>query len=388
MLFHKNFVTKDYAFYEKESRRNKEVTHFKAKIPMKLLFISRAYPPVVGGIENHNYELAQRFVKSADTTLLINTRGKKFLPFFLPYALIKTVVTAKRYDAILFGDGVLSVIGFFVVLLTKKPVVASVIHGLDITYKNSLYQILWVRMFLPSLTTLIAVSQETKNIAIQHNLPERKIKVIPNGVAIPYQPHRYTREDLSKLLGVATEDKVVLLTHGRLAKRKGVEWFIHNVLVTLPSNIHYVISGDGPEKAAIKSAVVLHGLESRVTLLGRIDEVTKLTLLHTIDIFIQPNITVPGDMEGFGIAVIEATACARLVIASDIEGLTDAIAEGKNGIPLPSGDTHAWTDTVLHLARNKEERLTLGQEFQKYTLQHFSWDTIVQEYLSTLASRC
>lgn len=354
---------------------------------MKLLFISRAYPPVMGGIENHNYELAQRFKKSADTTLLVNTHGKKFLPFFLPYALVKTLRTARQYDAILFGDGVLAIIGFFVVLLTKKPVVASVIHGLDITYKNPLYQILWVRMFLPSLTTLIAVSQETKNIAIQHGLAERKITVIPNGVAIPYQPEKFTRQDLSKVLGFDTTDKIILLTHGRLAKRKGAEWFIHNVLITLPSNIHYVISGDGPEKESILSAIALHGLEERVSLLGRIDDATKLTLLHTIDIFIQPNITVVSDMEGFGIAVIEATACARPVIASDMEGLTDAIANGKNGIPLPSGDTHAWADAVLRLARNPEERLALGRQFQKYTLEHFSWDTIVQEYLSVLRSK-
>jgi phosphatidylinositol alpha-1,6-mannosyltransferase len=105
---------------------------------MKLLFISRAYPPVIGGIENHNYELAKRFSQSAETTLLVNTKGKKFLPFFLPYALIKTVLNAKKYDAILFGDGVLAIIGFFVVLFTKKPSVASVIHGVDVNYKSSL----------------------------------------------------------------------------------------------------------------------------------------------------------------------------------------------------------------------------------------------------------
>lgn len=354
---------------------------------MKLLFISRAYPPVVGGIENHNYELAKRFSEVADTTLLVNTRGKKFLPFFLPYALIKTLLTAKRYDAILLGDGVLSIIGFAAVLTTRKPVVASVIHGLDVTYSNSLYQILWVRMFLPSLHTLIAVSQETKNIAIQYGLSEKKIRIIPNGVGISYQPEKYTRTDLSALLGFASEDKVILLTHGRLAKRKGAAWFINNVLGTLPSNIHYVLSGNGPERVAIQEAVAVHGLEDRVTLLGKIDEATKLTLLHTVDIFIQPNISVPGDMEGFGISVIEATSCARPVLVSDMEGLTDAIARGQNGIPLPSGDTNAWQEAVLNLARNPEERERLGKQFQAYTHAHFSWSTITTEYLRVLGSK-
>lgn len=354
---------------------------------MKLLFISRAYPPVVGGIENHNYELAQRFPKHAETDLIVNTKGKKFLPFFLPYALLKTILSAKKYDAILLGDGVLSIIGFFVTLVTRKPVVASVIHGLDVTYKNSFYQLVWVRMFLPSLNKIIAVSQETKNIAIQYGLSENKIAVIPNGVAIPYHPEKYTRADLSKLVGFDTSDTTILLTHGRLAKRKGAEWFINNVLTTLPSNIHYVLSGDGPERTAIQDAITLHGLEKRATLLGRVTEETKITLLHTVDMFIQPNITVPGDMEGFGISVIEATSCALPVLVSDMEGLTDAIASGKNGVALPSGDTHAWQDAILKLARNPEERTTLGKQFQNYTEAHFSWEKIIQDYLRVLSSK-
>lgn len=354
---------------------------------MKLLFISRAYPPVIGGIENHNYELAKRFPQYADTTLLVNTRGKKFLPIFLPYALFKTLSTARQYDAILFGDGVLSLIGFFVALFAKKPTLASVIHGLDVTYKNPLYQTLWVRMFLPSLDVLIAVSQETKNIAIQHGLEEGKIQVIPNGVDLQCKKTVFNRKDLSTLLAFDTEASTILLTHGRLAKRKGAEWFIKNVLPTLPPTIHFVVSGDGPEKEAVEEAVRIHGLADRVSLLGRIDDATKCLLLHTADIFIQPNITVPGDMEGFGIAVIEATSCARPVLVSNMEGLVDAIAQGANGIPLPSGDTQAWHDAIIKLAGNKQERKALGRRFQQYTKEHFSWEKITKNYVEALGAK-
>jgi phosphatidylinositol alpha-1,6-mannosyltransferase len=353
---------------------------------MKLLFISRAYPPVIGGIENHNYELARHFPHVAETTLLVNTRGKKFLPFFLPYALLKTVFTARRYDAILFGDGVLSVIGFFVKLFSPKVRVASVVHGLDITYGQSsfIYRFFWVNIFLPSLDQLLAVSQETKNIAIQNGLDEKRITVIPNGTAVKATPERYSRQDLLMLLGQPEKGQVFLVTNGRLAKRKGAAWFIHNVLGTLPPNIHYILSGAGPEEANVKAAIAEHGLEDRITLLGRTSDDTKLLLLHTADIFIQPNIVVPGDMEGFGIAVIEAAACARPILASNIEGLKDALANGAVGIPLPSGDTSAWRDAILDLARDSEKRMLLGKAAQSYTYEHFSWDTIVKTYVETL----
>lgn len=351
---------------------------------MKILFISRAYPPVVGGIENHNFELAKRLLATGDATLLVNTRGKKFLPFFLPYALIRIFFTARRYDAILLGDGVLSIIGFFATLVSKKTRVAAVLHGLDITYRNPVYQILWVHLFIPSLNVLIAVSEETKNKAIQYGLDEKKITVVPNGVAIPYTPEKYSRADLSKLLGFDTTDKTILLTHGRLAKRKGAAWFLQNVLPGLPPTIHYVLSGDGPERDTLEQLIQTHGLEERVTLLGKIPDDTKLTLLHTIDIFIQPNITVPGDMEGFGIAVIEATSCARPLIASDMEGLKQALAHGENGIALPSGDTRAWRDTIIELSRDAEKRMVLGKKFQQYTRIHFAWDTLTKQYLAAL----
>jgi phosphatidylinositol alpha-1,6-mannosyltransferase len=351
---------------------------------MKLLFISRAYPPVVGGIENQNYELSVRLPKLMETSLLVNRKGKNFLPFFLPYVLIKALVTAGRYDAVLLGDGVLSVIGFFIKLSHPKVRVLSIIHGLDVTYRLSVYQTLWVKLFLPSLDTLIAVSEETKNVAVQHGLSEEKITIIPNGVDIHYTPEKYTLQKLEKFLGIERGGIVTLLTHGRLAKRKGTAWFIKNVLGSLPANTHYLISGSGPEKEAILKAAKEEDLTTRVHLLGRVSDENKLLLLHTADIFIQPNIKVAGDMEGFGIAVIEATSCARPVVASKLEGLTDALAGGKNGILVEQGNSHAWTDALIPLIRNKEMRESLGSKALDYTQSHFSWEIIAKRYHDVL----
>jgi phosphatidylinositol alpha-1,6-mannosyltransferase len=354
---------------------------------MKLLFISRAYPPVIGGIENQNYELSVRLPGLITTTLLINRKGKNFLPFFLPYALIKTICTAGRYDAVLLGDGVLSVIGFFIKLFHPKVKVFSIIHGLDITYRLSVYQMLWVKLFLPSLDTLIAVSEETKNVAVQHGLSEEKVTVIPNGVDLSYSPEQYNRAVLERFLSFELEGLVMLLTHGRLAKRKGAAWFIKNVLGSLPTNTHYLISGSGPEKETILKAAKEERLSARVHLLGRVSDQDKLLLLHTADIFIQPNIKVAGDMEGFGIAVIEATSCARPVVASKLEGLTDALAGGNNGILVEQGNSHAWTDALIPLIRNKEMRESLGSKALDYTQSHFSWEIIAKRYQEVLKTR-
>lgn len=351
---------------------------------MKILFISRAYPPVTGGIENQNYELSVWLQKFSETKTIANHYGKKFLPIFLPYILVRTLFTASSYDVILFGDGVLSVIGHFIKLVYPTKTAVSIIHGLDLTYQNNFYQKFWVRRFIPSLDGLIAVSKETRALALGKNIPDEKIVVIPNGVNPEALQKEYSRTDLAKLLGRDLTETHVLLTVGRLAKRKGMEWFIRNVLPTLPTSVLYVISGDGIERANIESAVRETQSEERVLLLGRVSDTDRNILLNTVDIFVQPNIHIDGDMEGFGIAVIEATVCGRPVIASNIEGLKDAIVQNENGILVASGDASAFRDVILDFVSHPEKRQELGIRARQYTETHYHWNTIARLYVETL----
>jgi phosphatidylinositol alpha-1,6-mannosyltransferase len=354
---------------------------------MKILFISRAYPPVTGGIENQNYSLSVWLPKVTSCHTLANTRGKKFLPFFFPYAILYSLIQARKYDTLLLGDGVLGLLGFIVKICYPKKQVVSIVHGLDLTYQSSLYQNLWVKIFLPSLDSCIAVSSETRRIAIQQGLEPEKILVIPNGTDLAYTPEKYTRDDLAKLLNQDISQSVILLTTGRLAKRKGANWFIREILPALPPHILYVLAGDGSEREVIETSIKELSLESRVILLGRVSDEVRNLLLHTVDIFIQPNIPVPGDMEGFGIAVIEAALLGRPVIASDLEGLKDAIIQGENGLLVSPLNTEAWKQTVTSFAESSAKRLTLGQKAHTYTQNTFHWERVSQLYLEALENQ-
>ena len=123
---------------------------------MKILFISRAFPPITGGIENQNAALAEWLPKHATVRTLANPYGKKFLPFFLPYVTLRALVTARQYDVILFGDGVLSIVGFILKKFFPQKKIVSIVHGLDLTYPSPFYQKYWVQKFLPTLDGLIA----------------------------------------------------------------------------------------------------------------------------------------------------------------------------------------------------------------------------------------
>ncbi|HHH12286.1 MAG TPA: hypothetical protein ENJ77_00225, partial [Candidatus Moranbacteria bacterium] len=101
---------------------------------LRLLFLSRAWPPIIGGIENQNAALAAALAEITPTTVIANRRGKKFLPVFLPLAGLSVLLTLPRYDAILLGDGVLAPLGALVKKLSSRVKVFCVVHGLDITY--------------------------------------------------------------------------------------------------------------------------------------------------------------------------------------------------------------------------------------------------------------
>ncbi len=357
---------------------------------MRILFISRAYPPIIGGIENQNAALTKWLAKvdGVEIETIANTRGKKFLPIFFPKAFFLALFQLRKHDIILLGDGVIAVIGCFLRLFTRKPVV-SVLHGLDITYDLKLYQLLWVKCFLRLLSGYIAVSRHTKDTAIAHGLREEKIRVVPNGVEDPAEPPiQYRREDLALYLKENLTDKKVLVTIGRIVRRKGVAWFVERVLPKLPGNILYLVagSGSGKEKQHILDAATRANVSQKLRLLGSVPNEIKIMLHRTGDLFIQPNILVPGDREGFGIAVIEASLAGLPVIASQLEGLEDAVIDKETGFFAEPGNPESFVAAILPLLENSVARNMFSEKAKTVTRERFHWNSVSKTFAAALES--
>lgn len=354
---------------------------------MKILFISRAYPPILGGIENQNAALAKWLPKHAEVTTIANKRGKKFLPLFLPYATIASLLLAPRHDVVLLGDGVLGIVGWAIKLIYRKKPVVSIVHGLDIRYASQFYQALWVKRFLPSLDRLIAVGNETIRAGVRHGIPESKFVFIPNGVDTEiFSPKNIPRSRLGELLGIDIEGKQVICTGGRLVKRKGVAWFIRHVLPNLPENVLYAVSGDGPDRKNIEAAIVESDMNHRAFLLGRVSDDDRDTLLNTCALFVQPNIPVEGDMEGFGLVVLEAASVGIPIVVSRLEGLRDAVAEGENGRFAEPENAESFRSVILEILSMPDARAALGAPARAYTKEHFQWSSVAKRYLDVLTS--
>lgn len=183
----------------------------KSDASFNILFISRAYPPVTGGIENQNFGLAKSLSEITPTTVIANTRGKKFLPIFLPYVCIRMLFSFWRYDAILLGDGVMAPLTWPVqwtswfLPRSKRPKIATVLHGLDVTFfrKPGFLSTIYRLVNIPALRTLdllIAVGNQTIEEAVSVGVPREKCVFIPNGIFPENFATPHTREELWKIL--------------------------------------------------------------------------------------------------------------------------------------------------------------------------------------------
>ena len=347
---------------------------------LRILFVSRAYPPVVGGIERQNYELARHLAHLADVTLVANRHGKRVLPLFLLWAIIKSLWHARAQDLILLGDGVLGLVGWFLKRFTRTPVVC-ILHGLDITFPAPIYQWLWVQRWIPSADRFFPVSQETQRRAVALGIPAERCHAIPNGVDPAEFVAKVPRQELECLLGRPLAGRRLLLTAGRLIRRKGVAWFVDEVLPRLEPAVLYLIVGAGPERQAISEAIDHHGLQERALLLGRVEGDVLRKLFGGVDIFIQPNIPVAGDMEGFGLVVLEASASGTPVVASRLEGLIDSVREGENGLLVTPGSADEFGAAIQGLLADEPRRRQLGERARALVETEYGWSTIAARYL-------
>lgn len=351
---------------------------------MKILFITRKYPPSTGGMELFAYDLSNALASKVKLKLIKwGGSGRIWaVATALPYLYIRSIwaLLAGGVDVIHVQDGLLAPLGCVLSKLFNKPFVV-VIHGLDITYQKWLYRL----VVLPAVRRadkVVCISRAAAEQAILRGVSSSKIQVIPLAVNDKLYGTS-NRTNLIKLLKIPTPDNI-LLTVGRLERRKGVAWFISNVLpdlVALYTDLIYLVVGEGRERQNIEAAIRQKGMEQHVHLLGRVGADLLAAAYNAADVFVMPNIFVPGDMEGFGLVVLEASVCALPVVASDIEGVKDAVADGKNGILVKVGETAAFLDKITRLLDDKSYARQFGEKSRRYTLNNYEWDKLAERYI-------
>lgn len=334
--------------------------------------------------------------KITPTRVIANGRGKIWLPIFIPLAFFKAFFLMIRNDACLVGNGVLAPVATALKFFFPHKKFFSVVHGLDITFscKKGFLPKIYKSINIPSLKKLdklFMVGNFTITEAVKAGIPREKCFFIPNGVSLAGLKKNYTRDDLAGFLGEDIQEKKIILRLGRFVPHKGTAWFIQKVMPLLPPDTILVATGyrvakntagDPDNFEDCEKAVQDNYLESRVKLMPNLPQKNLEVLLNTVDLVVSPNINYPGSSEGFGINVIEAAACGRVVVASNLQGLSDAIKDGKNGFLVEPENADQWVKKInaILLASPKFSQ-NFGKMAANFVKENFAWEEISKRYL-------
>ena len=354
---------------------------------MKILYLTRKYPPMKGGMEKINFYLSLNLKKIADIELIFWDKSQKWLLFFLFCFLIKSyyALLTKKIDIIHLGDGLLSPLGLILKKVFHVPITVTV-HGLDITWGFWLYQLLIPRC-LAGLDRIICVSAHTKKECFQRRIPEDKMVIIPNGVDVGEFHLDKDKEELRRILSeelrINLQDKKILLSVGRLVKRKGFDWFISEVFartLRFEKDVLYLIAGEGQLRDKIEKNIKKNDLGGKVFLLGEVSHETLKLLYNASDLFIMPNIPVARDIEGFGLVVLEAGSTGLPVIGSRLEGIKDALKGMGDEFLVETYDTEGFVRVIMRLLKDNKKG-EIGVRLRESILENYNWEKIVKLYL-------
>ncbi len=352
---------------------------------MKILFVTRTYPPAVGGLETASYEVGEALRRRGGDVTLIKYGGRKILlPLAYPWLMLRALMkgAVSHHDVVYLPDGVMAPMGRVLRALLRIPVVLN-LNGKELTYRNSIY-LKTVAPSIGKMDQLTAISTPTAALAAQ-KYPRRPLEKVILGSKDDYydaRDSRAIRSELGERLGFDVMDKKLLYTSGRLIRRKGVLWFIEKVLpevIKRHPEVIYLVVGKGPDQDSIEAKIREHHLEDYVRLLGYVSDELRNLLYNAADCFVMPNIPVENDMEGLGLVAMEATSCGTIVIGSDLEGIHDAVIEGRTGYLLPTMDAAAYIKQIDIELRGR----TISRDIvRSNSLTAYSWDKTADNYLN------
>lgn len=170
------------------------------------------------------------------------------------------------------------------------------------------------------------------------NFHAKQVVLVP-GIGIDVKKIRETKSNKYDLIERKNKNDFVICSVGELNLNKNHLVVIEALAKIRNSHIYYFIFGVGPLKRELEEIVIKEELQNQVKLLGYSTEV--LSYIKSSDLFVFPSFR-----EGLSVALMEAMACGKPVIASKIRGNTDLIDENHGGVLFDPFDYLTMADAL------------------------------------------
>ena len=172
-----------------------------------------------------------------------------------------------------------------------------------------------------------------------------------------------------------------LLTVARLAAHKGIDTGL-KVLAALREehpDLRYAVVGTGIKQAELEALARDLGVADRVRFLTGVPDADLPAVYSCAELYL--GLSRPEELliEGFGIALTEASASGIPVIGGLAGGIPDAVRDGETGLLVDSTDLSAVVASVRSLLANKELTRRLGEAGRRAVESHFNWDRVTAD---------
>jgi len=368
---------------------------------MRVLLLTWNFPPTIGGIEyvaahlfhglaaaGSEVEVVTRAAPGAPDDPRIHRARRAGLPAFLFHALRRGAASCRRWrpDLVVCASVVAALPAYLLRRAFGIPYVVLV-HGSDVLHPGRLYRRA-VRFLLRGAGAITANSEGTRRLLIDFGIAADRVVVVHPGVEAWSGSAEVSPAWLPRLAG-----RQVLLSVGRLIRRKGLLEFIEQVLpdlrVSHPGILLVVVGEDAAEslihrermRERLDSAVRARGLADQVLFTGGLPDAELHALLRRADLFVLPAIPVPGDVEGFGIVFLEAALEGTPAVATRLGGIPEAVVDGETGLLVEPGDPRAMLEAVRRLLDDDRLRARLGDAARRRAREDFAWSVVVARYV-------
>ena len=361
-----------------------------------IVLLTSEFPPLPGGIGNHAYNLTEQLSQTGYKVSVIadqrdNKDNEAKFDNVLKSRVYRVALRKSRYLMYLRRMWLcfkLSKSADYLICSGKfplwigailKPMISAktvaVIHGTEVNFtKPKLKKS--INSSLSRFDKVVAVSNFTK--ALVKDLQLNNITVIPNGFSVS----KLNNEDTDT---VELEGHPKLLTVGNVTERKGQA----NVIKHLPAlknkypDLHYHCVGFITEvDACIDIAKSLDVIES-VTFHGHVTHQQLKSFYENTDICVMlSETTQTGDVEGFGIALIEANHFGLPTIGAKGCGIEDAVSNGKSGLLVDGHDSKTFLDAVTVILGDKSK---YKKQAKSWSELH-QWQHIIKRYIDFIDS--
>ena len=270
-------------------------------------------------------------------------------------------------------------VGRLAARLAGVPVIVHTAHGFAFheasPVSSRLFYSTLERMAARWCDRIVSVSEFHRRWAIELGMcSPRRIVAIPNGIASVSRNSEVELGGLRRQLGVQHDD-LLILSLARLAPDKGLEYLIEAaaILLRMGRRIQVAIAGEGPTRDRLEQMARNLGVTDRVVFLGFREDVGDL--LAASDLVVLPSLR-----EGLSMALLEAMAAGKPVIATSIGSQREMASHADIAWLVRPADTLALTEAILRLAEDRALMARLGSCARAVYESHYTEDRMLRSY--------